>query len=168
MRKLQLLRNSQILLGDYMELNKIYKGDSSKLIKDIPDSSIHLILGDIPYCISFDDWDVLHNNTNSALLGSSPAQEKCGTVFKRRGKPLNGQSQEDKQTGRQYYEWVLTWAVEALRVLKPGASTFIFAGRRLAPRFICSFEDAEFTFKDMIAWDKDRAAHRAQHFECGI
>ena len=42
-----------------MVLNKIYKGDSIKLIKDIPNSSIHLILSDIPYGISFDNWDVL-------------------------------------------------------------------------------------------------------------
>lgn len=145
-----------------MDINKIYKGDSIQLIKNIPDNSIHLILSDIPYGISFDDWDVLHNNTNSALLGCSPAQEKCGAVFKKRGKPLNGWSEEDRQIGKQYYEWVLEWAGEWLRVLKPGASTFVFAGRRLSPRCICAFEDSGFTFKDMIAWNKGKAAHRAQ------
>jgi len=146
-----------------MEVNKIYKGDALQLIKNIPDDSVHLILSDIPYGISFDDWDVLHKNTNSALLGSSPAQQKCGSVFKRRGKPLNGWSAEDKQIGKQYYKWVSGWAHDALRVLKPGASTFIFAGRRLAPRCVCAFEDVGFTFKDMIAWNKGKAAHRAQH-----
>ena len=146
-----------------MQIDKIYKGDALTLIKEIPDSSIHLILSDIPYGISFDDWDVLHSNTNSALLGSSPAQKKCGSVFKKRGKPLNGWSAEDKQIGKQYYEWISCWACDALRVLKPGASTFIFAGRRLAPRCVCAFEDAGFTFKDMIAWHKGKAPHRAQH-----
>jgi len=146
-----------------MDLNKIYIGDAVKLIKDIPDNSIHLILSDIPYGISFADWDVLHNNTNSALLGSSPAQKTCGAVFKRRGKPLNGWAREDKEIGKQYYEWVSQWACEGLRVLKPGATAFIFAGRRLSSRCVCAFEDAGFTFKDMIAWHKGRAAHRAQH-----
>lgn len=146
-----------------MQIDKIYKGDTLTLIKEIPDSSIHLILSDIPYGISFDDWDVLHSNTNSALLGASPAQKKCGSVFKKRGKPLNGWSAEDKQIGKQYSEWVSCWAYDALRVLKPGASTFIFAGRRLAPRCVCAFEDAGFTFKDMIAWHKGKAPHRAQH-----
>ena len=145
-----------------MDVNHIYLGDSLQLIKNIDSNSIHLIASDIPYGISFDEWDVLHSNTNSALLGSSPAQEKCGAVFKKRGKPLNGWSEEDKQIGKQYYEWVAEWAGDWLRVLKQGASAFVFAGRRLCPRCICAFEDAGFTFKDMIAWNKGKAAHRAQ------
>ena len=32
----------------------------------------------------------------------------------------------------------------------------------MAPRCICALEDAGFTFKDMIAWMKDKAPHRAQ------
>ena len=32
-----------------MELNKIYLGDANKLIKDIPDKSIDLIVTDPPY-----------------------------------------------------------------------------------------------------------------------
>ena len=146
-----------------MQTNKIYQGDALQLIKEVADDSVHLILSDIPYGIGFDEWDVLHNNTNSALLGASPAQKTCGSVFKKRGKPLNGWSAKDKQIGKEYYEWVSCWAYDALRVLKPGATAFVFAGRRLAPRCVCAFEDAGFTFKDMIAWNKGKAAHRAQH-----
>ena len=52
------------------------------------ENSVHLILSDIPYGIGIDDWDVLHKNTNSAYLGSSPSQKKAGSLFKKRGKPL--------------------------------------------------------------------------------
>ena len=93
---------------------------------------------------------MLHSNTNSALLGKSPVQEKSGTVFKKRGKPLNGWSQLDKQIGKQYYDWVLKWARDALRVL-PGSSAFIFADRRVVTCCVCAFEDVIFAFKDMIA-----------------
>ena len=61
-----------------------------ELIKNIETESVHLILSDIPYGISFADWDILHDNTNSALGGSSPAQHKTGSGFKMRGKPING------------------------------------------------------------------------------
>ncbi len=142
--------------------NNIYLGDSLQITENITSNSIHLIASDIPYGIGYEEWDVLHNNTNSAYLGSSPAQEKSGGVFKKRGKPLNGWSAEDRQIAKQYYEWVLTWAKEWLRVLKPGASAFVFAGRRMAPRCVCAFEDAGFTFKDMLAWNREKAAHRAQ------
>lgn len=147
-------------------MGRVELGDSIQLIKTIDDSTIHLILSDIPYGINYDEWDVLHNNTNTALLGHSPAQEKSGSIFKKRGKPLNGWSQADKNIPKEYYEWCATWAGDWYRVLKPGASCFIFAGRRMAHRCICAMEDAGFIFKDMIAWEKDSAAYRAQRVSC--
>lgn len=147
-------------------MSRIELGDSIQLIKNIETESVHLILSDIPYGISYDEWDVLHNNTNSALLGKSPSQEKAGSVFKTRGKPLNGWSQADKNMPKEYYNWCSLWAKDWLRVLKPGASCFIFAGRRMAHRCICAMEDAGFIFKDMIAWEKDTAAYRAQRVSC--
>lgn len=144
-------------------MNRVMLGDSVELIKEIPTESVHLIASDIPYGISFDSWDVLHSNTNSALLGSSPAQLECGTVFKKRGKPLNGWCESDKKIPLEYYEWCLKWAPDWYRILKPGSSCFIFAGRRYAHRCICAMEDSGFIFKDMLAWEKDSAAYRAQH-----
>ncbi len=146
--------------------NDIYHGDCRILIKEIEENSIDLILSDIPYGISIDDWDVLHKNTNSALLGTSPAQLQAGNIFKKRGKPLNGWSEADKLIPKQYYDWVSSWCSEWLRVVKPGASIFVFAGRRLAHRCISAFEDAGFIYKDMLGWDKQKAAHRAQHISC--
>lgn len=143
-------------------LNNIINGNCIDVMKNIESNSIHLILSDIPYGIGADDWDVLHDNTNSAFLGSSPAQEKAGAIFKKRGKPLNGWSEADRQIPIQYYEWCLTWASDWLRVLKPGGSAIVFAGRRLAHRCVCAFEDTGFTYKDMLAWSKEKAAHRAQ------
>lgn len=143
-------------------INKVILGDSVELIKKIPDESIHAIVSDIPYGISYDEWDVLHNNTNSALLGASKAQLKAGDVFKHRGKPLNGWSEADKKISQEYQSWCEGWAREWLRVLKPASSVFIFAGRRMAHRCICAMEDAGFIFKDMISWQKNQAPHRAQ------
>ncbi|MBQ7097163.1 MAG: site-specific DNA-methyltransferase [Clostridia bacterium] len=143
-------------------MSKIIYGDSIIEIKQFKSESVHLILSDIPYGISFEEWDILHSNSNSALLGKSPAQEKS-SLFKKRGKPLNGWSEADKKMPLEYYQWCSKWAPEWFRVLKPGASCFIFAGRRFAHRCISALEDAGFIFKDMIAWQKDAAAHRAQN-----
>lgn len=143
-------------------MNEVLQGDSLEIIKSIEDSSIHAIVSDIPYGISYDEWDVLHNNTNSALLGASEAQIKAGSVFKRRGKPLNGWSEADKEISKEYQQWCEKWASDWYRVLKPGASVFIFAGRRMAHRCICAMEDSGFIFKDMISWSKPQAPHRAQ------
>lgn len=143
-------------------IDDIIHGDSVEIIKKIETCSIHAIISDIPYGINCDDWDVLHYNTNSALGGTSYAQIIGGELFRRRGKPLNGWSEADKKIPLEYQEWCMSWAKEWLRVLKPGASCFIFAGRRFAHRCIVALEDAGFTFKDMLSWEKEAAAHRAQ------
>lgn len=143
-------------------INQVVVTDSIIALPDYPENFAHLILSDIPYGISAESWDVLHDNTNSALLGSSPAQLKAGAVFKKRGKPINGWSEADREIPRQYYEWCAQWASEWLRVLKPGGSVFIFAGRRYAHRCIAALEDAGFSFRDMFAWMRQRAPHRAQ------
>ncbi|RTL03913.1 site-specific DNA-methyltransferase [Candidatus Dependentiae bacterium] len=143
-------------------MNKVMVGDSIELIRKLQDASVDLILSDIPYGIGLDDWDVLHANTNSAYGGKSPAQDKAGAVFKKRGKPINGWSEADKKIPYEYQEWCSTWANEWLRVLKPGGSVFIFAGRRYAHRCICALEDAGFNFRDMLGWTRPKAVHRAQ------
>ena len=142
--------------------DSIYCTDSIDAVARLEESSIHLILSDIPYGISVDQWDVLHKNTNSALLGGSPAQKRAGSVFQARGKPLNGWSAADRQIPIQYQQWCATFASRWLRVLTPGGSALVFAGRRLAHRCIVAFEDAGFVFKDMLAWLKQSAPHRAQ------
>ncbi|MGN1274870.1 MAG: DNA-methyltransferase, partial [Thermoguttaceae bacterium] len=142
--------------------NSLILGDSIQRLSEMDSESVHLILSDIPYGIGAEEWDVLHKNTNSAYMGTSPAQEKAGAVFKKRGKPLNGWSEADRQIPIQYYEWCSSWTPEWFRILKPGASVFICAGRRLAHRCICAMEDVGFTWRDMLAWDKVKAPHRAQ------
>lgn len=147
---------------DHLAENAVYQGNSLDLIKQVESESVHLILSDIPYGIGAEDWDVLHGNTNSAYLGSSPAQKSAGAIFKKRGKPINGWSEADRAIPREYQEWCALWAPEWYRTLKPGANVFIFAGRRLAHRCTCAMEDAGFSLKDNIAWLKSRAPHRAQ------
>lgn len=143
-------------------LDTIVQGDSIEIIKQIEDNSVHAIISDIPYGIGYDDWDVLHNNTNSAYGGASSAQIEAGSLFKRRGKPLNGWCEADKKIPLEYQQWCESWASDWLRVLKPGGSCFVFAGRRFSHRCIVALENSGFTFKDMLSWEKNTAPHRAQ------
>lgn len=142
-------------------LDKITLADCREHLSMLSDESIELFLSDIPYGISLDDWDVLHNNTNSALLGQSPAQAgKSG--FKRRGKPINGWSQADRNMGKEYEEWCGSWAELVFPKLKSGSSVFVFGARRTIHRVVNAFEDSGFLLKDILAWKKDSAHHRAQ------
>lgn len=141
--------------------NRILLGDCRDYLGQIEQNSIHLFLSDIPYGINVDEWDVLHNNTNSALLGQSPAQRgKPG--FKTRGKPINGWNNADKQIGKEYQTWVYGWSKSLHPIMKEGASLFVFGGRRTMHRVINAFEDSGFLLRDILAWKKDNAHHRAQ------
>ena len=142
-------------------LNQITQGDCQEHLPALADESIDLFLSDIPYGISLDEWDVLHHNTNSALLGQSPAQAgKSG--FKRRGKPINGWAQADRNIGREYQDWCEGWAAEVFPKMKNGSFLFVFGARRTIHRVINAFEDSGFLMKDMLAWKKPSAHHRAQ------
>lgn len=142
-------------------LNKITNADCLEHLSLLDDESIDLFLSDIPYGIGLDDWDVLHNNTNSAYLGSSPAQ-KGKSGFKRRGKPINGWSSADRNIGKEYQEWCLKWSSLVFPKMKEGASLFVFGARRTIHRVINAFEDSGFLLKDVLAWKKPNAHHRAQ------
>ena len=142
-------------------LDKITLADCRKHLPLLLDESIELFLSDIPYGINLDDWDILHNNTNSALLGQSPAQVgKSG--FKRRGKPINGWSQADRNMGNEYEDWCRSWIEMVSPKLKDGASLFVFGARRTMHRMINAFEDSGLLLKDILVWKKMSAHHRAQ------
>jgi len=142
-------------------LNKITLGDALSLIPQLEADSLHCCISDIPYGIGLDDWDVLHSNTNSALLGQSPAQ-KGKSGFKRRGKPIRGWSKADRKIPKEYQDWCCQWASALYPKMKDGASLFIFGARRTLHRAIVALEDSGFLLKDMLAWKKPNAHHRAQ------
>ncbi len=142
-------------------INKIINDDCRHHLKKLQPCSIELMVSDIPYGISIDGWDVLHNNTNSALLGQSPAQ-KNKNAFKRRGKPINGWSSSDRKISKEYQNWCESWSYMLYEPLKEGASVFIFGARRTIHRAIISLEDAGFLLKDILCWKKPSAYHRAQ------
>jgi site-specific DNA-methyltransferase (adenine-specific) len=130
--------------------------------RTLPEASVAAIISDIPYGIGAADWDVLHDNQNSAYCGSSPAQTLAGSVFRSRGKPINGWSSADRDIATEYQTWCSTWAEHWFRVLKPGGSALVFAGRRFAHRAVAALEDAGFNLKDQLAWVKPNAPFRAQ------
>ncbi len=142
-------------------LNKITQVDCLEYIPKLTDDSIDLFLSDIPYGISLDDWDVMHSNTNSALLGKSPAQDGK-TGFKRRGKPINGWAQSDRNIGSEYQEWCKNWSAKVYPKMKNGSFLFVFGARRTIHRVVNAFEDSGFLLKDTLAWKKHSAHHRAQ------
>lgn len=151
---------------DYKDGNTwLMYGDCLERMKEIPDGSVDCVITDAPYGIDFSEWDVLHDNKNSALLGKSPANKES-SVFKSRGKPLNGWSEGDKLKSKQIQQWAEKWLVELFRITKPCSPILIFTGRQYLHRFAIAAEDAGFVLKDIISWDKKTSVFRAQKVSC--
>ena len=139
----------------------LFKGDCLEIMKGIQDKSIDIVITDIPYGIDFAEWDVLHSNTNSALGGHSKHQFK-DTSFKRRGKPINGWSEADKNIPYEYQEWCNKWAKELFRITKEASPILIFSSRRFQHRVACALEDNGFMIRDILIWQKDKCNAKAQ------
>lgn len=139
----------------------LHLGDCREILKELPDKSIDIVISDIPYGIDFSSWDVLHNNKNSAL-GKGTEHQLNDTSFKRRGKPLNGWSEADKQIPYEYENWCKTWSNELFRITKPASPILIFSSRRLQHRVCTALESSGFIIRDILIWEKDKCNAKAQ------
>lgn len=112
--------------------------------------SIDSCVTDPPYGISFmgKGWDNFSNSKNIALGGQSPANEKSG-VFKQRGKPIGGWSDEDRKAVYNFQKWTEEWSKEVYRVLKPGSFLLSFCSPRMYHRMVCGIEGFNFVGIEM-------------------
>ena len=144
---------------------QLLQGDCLERMKEIPDGSVDAVISDIPYGIDYSDWDIKHENTNSALLGSSPAQERS-KLFRTRGKPKNGWSEADRARGKEFQTFCSTFLSECKRVTKPCSPIIIMAGRQWNHRLMVAAEDEGITIVDTFVWNKKVAPFRAQRVSC--
>jgi DNA modification methylase len=84
-------------------------------------------------------------------------KEKYGKSYagRRSNLPDYGSKKIDIQPGSASFEmqfWHYQWAVEALRILKPGGYLLAFGGTRTFHRLACALEDAGFEFRDTVCW----------------
>lgn len=140
----------------------MYNDDCLKILPKLKSNSIDLLLTDPPYNLNYSAWDVLSSSTNNDYLDRISPAQKGKSGFKRRGKPIQGWSQKDKNDLKEYQEWCYSWASLCYPLLKPGASVLMFGSRRTIHRAIIALEDSGFVLRDTLAWKKKQAHHRAQ------
>jgi DNA modification methylase len=63
-----------------------------------------------------------------------------------------GKAWDKARDARSYQAWCETWAVEALRVLRPAGYALVFGGTRTYHRLVCGMEDAGFEVRDCLQW----------------
>jgi DNA modification methylase len=125
----------------------IYLGDCIEVLKTLPDNSVDSVVTDPPYGLEFmgKEWDKF-----GAGISPRSKNEKETAIWKGENKHIRfGYGLEASVS---FYKFSLIWALEVLRVLKPGGHLLSFGGTRTYHRMACAIEDAGFEIRDQMQW----------------
>lgn len=127
------------------DLVTLHHGDCLDVLRSLPDASVDAVVTDPPYGLEFmgrerDGADGFRRSLNIADAGRNNAFGRTS------------RTSPEYRAGSLFQEWCEAWAVECLRVLKPGGHLLAFGGTRTWHRLACAVEDAGFEIRDSIAW----------------
>lgn len=157
----------------------LHTGDCREVMAGMDAESVHSIVCDPPYGLEFmgKAWDRCDDIGKTSHAG--PRERDGSSVFGRQRVSYSGSSNRkcrkckrwawdypdrkctcDKpdfpnvkaHQARIMQEWHHEWAVEALRVAKPGAHLLAFGGTRTYHRLACAIEDAGWEIRDCVMW----------------
>jgi DNA modification methylase len=124
-------------------MDNIICGDCLTVMATMEPNSVDAIVTDPPYGLEFmgKEWDRLWNkHDGDETRSEGRVARKFQTATPQHKAGLDAQ------------EWHYAWAVEALRVAKPGAHLLAFGGTRTFHRLACAIEDAGWEIRDTLMW----------------
>ena len=134
---------------------RILEGDVMEKLRELPDASVDSIVTDPPYGLEFmgKDWDAPWKTDRRQLFDGTLKESKNNPYSRSRVRSGNGSGYgADQHVMQMLQDWHFGWAIEALRVLKPGGHLLAFGGSRTYHRMACAIEDAGFEIRDQIMW----------------
>jgi len=129
-------------------------GDCVEVMREMDENSVDTIITDPPYGLEFmgKQWDKLARNLMRPESDADKQRlEEYGNTYRGRRSKLPDLSKFGEY-GLEIQNWHYRWAVEALRVAKPGAILMVCGGTRTWHRLACAIEDAGWEIRDTIAW----------------
>lgn len=144
----------------------LYQGDCLKVMSKLAPSSVDTIITDPPYGLEFmgQDWDTLRVQSGARFgkLGFGERERPWPrfepTPPSKAANSCHAHNEDDRSipgSSAPYWavqEWHRRWAIEALRVAKPGAFLLAFGGTRTFHRLACALEEAGWIIRDCIMW----------------
>ncbi len=136
----------------------VIEADCFDALHALPACSVDAIVTDPPYGLEFmgKDWDAPWKGGEGRGVVDAEAWNQGESNPYSRARIRSGRGESygaaSAATGRAFQEWCEAWAVEALRVLKPGGHMLVFGGTRTYHRLAAGIEDAGFEIRDTLAW----------------
>jgi len=129
---------------------RLILGDCVDVLPTMAEGLVDAIVCDPPYGLEFmgKNWDKLdiRQPGDGTFHKSGSGPHDRATVRYSSAPSYRGSSFLKIQ------EWHYRWAVQALRVAKPGAYLLAFGGTRTFHRLACALEDAGWEIRDCILW----------------
>lgn len=124
----------------------LYLGDCLEVMRELPAESVDAVVTDPPYGLGFmgKAWD-----GPAGMLGQISRGHEQRGAYAYGGTHSRGYADNDP---RLFGAWCEAWAIEALRVAKPGAHLLAFGGTRTFHRLTCAIEDAGWEIRDCLSW----------------
>jgi site-specific DNA-methyltransferase (adenine-specific) len=121
----------------------LLEGDALAVLAKLPENSLDAIVTDPPYGISFrsESWD--------------------GADIRR----VAGRQPSD---GAAFAAWTHQWALECLRVVKPGGHLLAFGAPRKFHRLTTGIEDGGFEIRDVVMWLHAQGAPKSHKLPGGL
>jgi DNA modification methylase len=141
---------------------QIHHGDCLAILPTLAPESVDAVVTDPPYGLEFmgNEWDGSDGFRRSLNEADVGRKNTFGRMSARA---------PEYRAGHLFQEWCEAWAVECLRVLKPGGHMLAFGSTRTYHRLACGIEDAGFEIRDQIQWiyatgfPKSRASLKPAH-----
>lgn len=112
-----------------IELNHIYNMDCIEGMKLIPESFIDLVITDPPFGIDF--------------------RAKRSNYNRKHSRVIEGYSEV---SGKEYYDFTVSWMTEVKRVLKPSGSMYVFSGWNYLKDILNAIDALGFVLVNHIIW----------------
>lgn len=134
----------------------IHVGDCLEVMRAMEASSVDAVVTDPPYGIRFmgKAWD-------GADIEARVASRRAMLSHAPDAGPNGGHKSIASEAGkydlssvgmRAFQDFSRLWAIEAMRVMKPGAHLVSFASPRTYHRMVCGIEEAGFEIRDSLMW----------------
>lgn len=133
----------------------LHQGDCLDVMRGMAESSVDAIVCDPPYGLSFmgKTWDKFQ--ASDMPMRGRPELDAVNAGMSRQGGRQRASADYQKRQARdmrEFQAWCESWAIECLRVLKPGGYMLAFGGTRTYHRLVTGVEDAGFEIRDQIGW----------------
>lgn len=131
-------------------INKIIKGESLDILRQLPDHCVDAVITDPPYS---------SGGQTHADRSKDPVAKYQQTTNKIVNRPTFA---GDNRDARSWLHWCTLWISECHRIVKPGGYFLMFSDWRQLPLASDAIQFGEFIWRGTIAWDKTEGS-RAPH-----